>query len=68
MRIQITYERITQILFCLGLGLTIWRSYECLQKYLYYNVSTKVSMAKSNETLAPSIVICPTFDSAYNKR
>ena len=68
MRIQATYEWITQILFCLGLGLTIWRSYECLQKYLYRNVSTKLSMVKSNETFAPSVVICPTFDSAYNRR
>ena len=68
MRIRIQYKMITQILFCLGLSLTLWRSHECLQKYLYQNLSTKVTLVKSNETVFPTIVICPKFDSAYNLR
>ena len=68
MWINISYKRVTQILFLVGLNLTIWRSYECLQKYLNQNLSTKVSMVKSNETFFPSIVICPTENNAYNLR
>ena len=68
MGIKISYKRVTQILFCLGLSLTIWRSYECLQKYFNQNLGTKVSMVKNNETFFPSIVVCPTKDIAYNLR
>ena len=68
MRIQMSYKRVTEILFCLGLCLTIWRSYDCLQKYSNQNLSTKVSMVKSTKTFFPSMVICPTYNSAYNVR
>ena len=68
MRIQISYKRVRQILFCVGLSLTIWRSYECLQKYTNQNLSTKVTMVKSDETFFPSIVVCPFVDTLYNVR
>ena len=59
---------VTHTLFCIGLTLTIWRSYECLQKYLYHNLSTKVSMVKSNETIFPTVVICPTYTESFSQR
>ena len=59
---------VKRVLFCIGVGLTLWRSYECFEKYLYSNLSTKVSMLKSSETFMPSLVICPSYFSAYNQR
>ena len=56
------------ILFCLGLSLTLWRSYDCLQKYFHLNISTKITMVKSFQTELPAIVICPEYFSSYNLR
>ena len=61
-------SQIRKTLFCIGLALTLWRSYDCLQKYSFNNLSTRVSMLKSFETVLPSLVICPTYFSAYNQR
>ena len=54
------------ILFAIGLSLTIWRSHECLQKYSNSNLSTKVNMFNSFETVLPVIVICPSYMESYN--
>lgn len=56
---------IKSFFFCIGLTLTIWRSYECFQKYLHENMSTRVTMVNNIETIVPSIVIC---DEGYNSR
>ena len=42
--------------------------YYYLAKILVSQCEHKISMAKSKETFAPSVIICPTFDSAYNRR
>ena len=56
--------------FCIGLFLTILRSYECFQKYLYNNLSTKVTMEDNFQTLLPSLVVCDYKDGhyGYNER
>ena len=56
---------IKSFFFCIGFTLTIWRSYECFQKYLHENLSTRVTMVNNIETIVPSIVIC---DEGYNSR
>ena len=57
---------VKSLIFCVGLCLTIWRSFECLQKYLHANISTKVTMVKTNEMILPSLVLCPATE--YNQR
>ena len=57
---------VKSLIFCVGLSLTIWRSSECLQKYLHANLSTKVTMVKTNEVILPSLVLCPA--TKYNHR
>ena len=47
------------IIFTIGFILVIERGYECLQKYLYLNIGTKIRMVNSNETVLPALVICP---------
>ena len=61
---------IKSFFFCIGLTLTIWRSYECFQKYLYNNLSTKVTMKDNFQTLLPSLVVCEFKDGhyGYNER
>ena len=56
------------VLFCIGLFLVIWRSHDCLQKYLYKNLSTKINMVKSYDTILPALVICPEYFEAYDLR
>ena len=53
------------ILFVIGLILTIWRSYDCLQKYLYSNLGTKVTMESSFDVVRPSVIICPTYHDSF---
>ena len=65
---QMNILHLKKVLLCIGICLTLWRGYECFQKYLYSNLSTKVSMLKSSETFMPSLVICPSYFSAYNQR
>ena len=62
----LTDRYLRPIVFCLGLSLTVWQSFECLQKYKHHNLSTKVTMVQSFETLSPAIVICPSGE--YNLR
>ena len=38
------FSIITAFLFCVGLTLTLWRSYDCLQKHLYNKLGTKFNM------------------------
>ena len=54
------------ILFCIGLILTLWRSYECLLKHLNENLGTRVFMVPSYETLFPSLTLCPHYHEAYD--
>ena len=59
------HNNFQNILFTVGLILTFWRSYACLQKYLYSNLSTKVTMESSFDIVRPSVVICPTFEDSF---
>ena len=54
------------LIFGVGLSLTVWRSFECLEKYINANLSTKVTMVESINTTLPSLVICA--ESPYNER
>ena len=65
--IRVTFVHIKASVFCIGLCLTIWRSYDCIDKYLQFNSITKVDMVNSEDTLAPALIICPEYHSAYNK-
>ena len=51
----------------IGIILTLWRGYECLQKFYNSNLSTRVNIVSSTETIAPVMVICPDFMKAYKK-
>ena len=63
----ISEKKLRLFLLCVGLTLMIERSYECLQKLQNSNLSVKMNMARSNETFAPSLTICPEYFSSYNK-
>ena len=54
------------LIFVIGLILTLWRSWECLEKYLTSNLSTRVKMMKSYETVLPAVVICPDYFASYD--
>ena len=56
------------VFFCIGIILIFWRSSECLQKYLYNNLSTKIRMDQSYSAVLPSIVLCSLKATAFNKR
>ena len=65
-KLAILIERYLKIvLFSIGFTLTIWRSFDCLQKYNNENLSAKVSMVKPFETYLPSLVLCAS--SPYNQ-
>ena len=51
----------------MGLTLTVWRSYECLEKYFKANLGTRIKMKSSYETILPMIVLCPEYFAAYNE-
>ena len=53
-------------LFCTGAMMTLWRSYDCLQKHLYDNLGTKIRMVHSYETILPAITFCPSYHAAYD--
>ena len=54
------------ILFCTGATLTLWRSYDCLQKHLNDNLGTKIRMVHSYETILPAITFCSIYHAAYD--
>ena len=54
--------------FFIGFILTLWRSYDCIEKYFYQNLSTKISMESSYDTILPSLVLCPPKPKEYNER
>ena len=56
------------VFFCIGIILIFWRSSECLQKYLYNNLSTKIRMDQSYSAVLPSIVLCSLKATAFNER
>ena len=62
----ISEQKIKILIFSIGLFLTTWESFNCLQKYLHSNLSVKMTMARSNETIFPSLTICPEYFWAYN--
>lgn len=53
------------ILFIIGLSLTIWRGFECLEKFYHSNYSTRVIMVPTIETIRPAITICPGYYFAF---
>ena len=55
------------LLFIIGLSLTLWRAYQCLEKFNNFNHSTKVGLKPNSETVIPAIVNSPTYHTAYNK-
>ena len=61
-------SNLKSVIFCVGLCLTLWRSFDCLNKYFNLNLSTKVTMVRSFEAELPAIIICPEFFSSYNLR
>ena len=54
-------------MFSVGLVLTLWQGFNCLEKYLQFKRSTRVKMIQSKNTLKPALIICPDYDFAYNK-
>ena len=65
--VRFSFGHIKVSVFCIGLCLTIWMSYACIDKYLQFNPITKVDMVNSKDTLAPALVLCPDYHSAYNQ-
>ena len=56
------------LLFTVGLILTLWRGYDCLNKYNNLNISNKIGLENNFETILPVIVVCPTYFTAYKLR
>ena len=52
------FRRIVMIIFIL---FSLWNAYESLQKYFYSNMSTKVNMVSSTDTIPAAIIVCPAF-------
>ena len=65
MRISFYYTKV--FMFSVGLVLTLWQGFNCLEKYLQFKRSTRVKMIQSKNTLKPALIICPDYDFAYNK-
>ena len=65
--VRLSFSHLKACVFCVGLCLTIWRGYDCTAKYLQFNRSTTVDMVNSKDTLAPALILCPEFYSAYNQ-
>ena len=61
-------HHLKSVLFCIGFSLTIYKGFDSVQKYRYANLSTKVTMMNSFETLLPVIAVCPNYFEAYNIR
>ena len=64
--LKVFVRNLRSILFLFGLILTVWRSWECGDKFLNNNLSTRVKMEKSYETILPALVVCPEYFAAYN--
>ena len=64
--IKLLVNNLKPMLFIVGFVLTLWRANECVKKYLNNNLSTKVSLVKSFQTVQPNFVICPSYLDAYN--
>ena len=61
-------QRLKSALFCIGLSLTIYKGFDSVKKYRYANLSTKVTMMNSFETILPVIAVCPDYLEAFNIR
>ena len=61
-------KHLKSVLFCVGLSLTIYKGFDSVQKYRYANLSTKVTMMNSFETILPVIAVCPDYLKAFNIR
>ena len=60
-------RNLRRTILIIGILLTLWRGYECLQKFYNSNLSTRVSMSSSADTIPPVMVICPDFVKAYKE-
>ena len=65
MKISFFYVKV--FMFSVGLVLTLWQGFNCTDKYLQFNRSTRVKMIHSKDTLKPALIICPDYNYAYNK-
>ena len=65
---QFTLHHFKVMLFCIGLLLTSWRSWNCIEKYLEFSKSTRLKMVSSQDTLKPALTLCPSYSYAYNER
>ena len=54
-------------IFCLCLSLTLWRSHDCIERYLEFRRSTVVKMMPLQATIMPALVLCPSFKFAYSE-
>lgn len=63
----VSEKKIRVLLFSIGLSLTLWRGYECLQKYFQANLSVQINMVDSHQTFVPSLTICPEYSRAYSE-
>ena len=61
-------KHLKSVLFCLGFSLTIYKGFDSVKKYRYANLSTKVTMMNSFETILPVIAVCPDYLEAFNIR
>ena len=66
MRVNCLNFVLRAVVFSLCLGLTIWQSYICLQKYLQFHQITEVKFVKSIEISFPAFIVCPSYPVAYN--
>ena len=53
------------LVFSICLGLIIWQSYACLQKYLQFHLNTDVKFVKNTEINFPVFIVCPAYPVAY---
>ena len=65
--VKIISKNLRRTVLLIGIFLTLWRGYECLQKFYNSNLSTRVNMVSSTETISPVIVVCPHYWSAYKE-
>ena len=61
-------QHLKLVLFCIGFSLTIYKGFDSVERYRYANLSTKVTMMDSFETILPVIAVCPDYYEAYNIR
>ena len=55
------------LVFMVALALMVWRSSHCIMRFLEYRRTSEVKMLGMEDTLMPTMTVCPAYRAAYKK-